>query len=284
MSEEKKVEDLMTPDPVVAELPGNRRDVLHKMVKNKLTGMPVVKDEKLKGMITRKDFFDNPNEDQLVLLYNKNWPSITVDHSVEEAARLFIEKNIHYLPVKGGNNGEDCVGILTTADMLSYIEEKNIDKPVEEVVRRQCIPLYDGTPIQVAVQMMSLTGIYAFPVVDDETRLEGIITDRDLFNLTEISADIAISELGLEENEDKWSWQGLKNVMKLYYEESKIELPKVTVKEVMIEDPLSVYDKTSVSEAARLMMRNDFGQLPIVDELDNLEAMVYELDLIEAIL
>lgn len=281
MCANKLVKDYMTKDPIVVNLPGNRTEAINKMVKNKLTGMPVVKEGELRGFVTRKDFFDNPEEDQLALIYRKNHPSLTQDADIVEAAELFVKEDLHYIPVI--NKDDQCIGIITTADMLEYIESKGIETHVGDVTKHQCIPIYEGTPIKVALQMMKLTNLYAFPVVDEDTTLIGIITDRDLFNLTEVNGDIVISELGLGDDEDNWSWQGLKNIMKLYYEESKIELPEITVKEAMVEEPLAVYDQTTVSEAARLMRRNDYGQLPITDEMDRLEAMVYELDLVSTI-
>ena len=282
MCANKVVNDYMTKNPIVVNLPGNRTEAINKMVKNKLTGMPVVKKGKLRGFVTRKDFFDQPEEDQLALLYKKDYPSLTQDTDIEEAAKMFVEEDIHYIPIVDEDN--ECIGIITTADMLEYIESRDIDTPVRDVTKHMCIPIYEGTPMKVALQMMKLTNLYAFPVVDEETTLKGIITDRDLFNLTEVNGDIVISELGLGDDEDEWSWQGLKNVMKLYYEESKIELPEITVKEAMVEDPLAIYDQTTVSEAARLMRRNDYGQLPITDEMDRLEAMVYELDLVSTLI
>ncbi len=277
----KTVSDLMTKDPVVAELPGNRRDVINSMVKNKLTGMPVVKDGILRGLITRHDFFDHPYEDQLAMLYNKQHPRIFANEPLDDAAKIFLQEDIHYLPVTDEEGY--CVGILTTADMLDYVVEKEIETPVGDTATRPCIPLYEGTPIKVALQIMKLTKLYAFPVVDKDAVLIGIITDRDLFNLSEISGEIVISELGLGEDEEMWSWEGVRNIMKLYYEESKIDMPDIVVRDAMVSDPTSIFSKTSVSEAAKLMKRNDFGQLPIVDEMDHLQTMVYELDLIATI-
>lgn len=278
----EKVKDLMTEEPVVAELPGNRKDVIRIMVKNDLTGVPVVKDGKLKGFLSRHDIFDHPEEDQLAMLYRKDHPKIAVDDSLKEAASKFVENDVHYLPVT--EDGDRCVGIITTADMLEYVEELKKDIPVGETASSPCVPIYEGTPIKVALQTMKLTGIFAFPVVDKDTTVVGIITDRDLFNLSEISGELVVSELGLEQDENSWSWRGLKNIMKLYYEESKFELPSIPVSEAMVEDPISVYSGTEVNEAARIMRRNDYGQLPVVDETDTLETMVYELDLLAAII
>ncbi|MDO9536716.1 MAG: CBS domain-containing protein, partial [Thermoplasmata archaeon] len=63
-----------------------------------------------------------------------------------------------------------------------------------------------------------------------------------------------------------------------------INLPKIPVKNVMISDPVTIFRKTSVSETARIMKKHDFGQLPIRDSQDRLVAMVYELDMLAAIL
>ncbi|MFO7791892.1 MAG: CBS domain-containing protein [Candidatus Saliniplasma sp.] len=278
----EKVKDLMTEDPVVAELPGNRTDVIRIMVKNDLTGVPVVKDGKLKGFLSRHDIFDHPDEDQLAMIYEKDHPKIAADDPLKDAARKFVEEDVHYLPVT--ENGDICIGIITTADMLEYVEELKMDIPVGDTASSPCVPIYEGTPIKIALQTMKLTGIYAFPVVDKNTTVVGILTDRDLFNLSEISGELVVSELGLEQDEDSWSWQGLKNIMKLYYEESKFELPSIPVKEAMIEDPVSVFSGTEIFEAAKIMRRNDYGQLPVVDETDTLDTMVYELDLLSAII
>ncbi|MFO8109826.1 MAG: CBS domain-containing protein [Thermoplasmata archaeon] len=167
--------------------------------------------------------------------------------------------------------------------MLKYVENKKIKTPVGEAASRPCVPLYEGTPIKVALQTMKLTKIYAFPVVDKNAALIGIITDRDLFSLSEINGEIVISELGLGEDEDTWSWEGVRNIMKLYYEESKIDVPELFVHDAMVSDPISVFSKMEVYKAARIMRRNDFGQLPIVDEMDILNTMVYELDLISTL-
>ncbi len=278
----EKVKELMTKNPITAELPGNRRDAMNLMVKNKLTGMPVVKDGKLRGFVSRHDFFKNPEEEQLAMIYRKDFPSVLGDDPLTLAAEILVENNTHYLPVKDKNN--KCIGILTTYDMLKFVEDKKIERPVGEVARSPCVPIFEGTPIDVVLQTMKLTSLYAFPVVDKHTSLVGIISDRDLFHLSKINGGIVVTELGLGDDEDAWSWEGLKNVMKLYYEESKIELPDMLAKDAMVKDPTSVYEKTEVHEAAKLMRLNDFGQLPIVDEMDKLKTMVYELDLIASVI
>jgi len=126
--------------------------------------------------------------------------------------------------------------------------------------------------------------VFALPVLDKTGKLSGIITDRDIFNQSHINGSIAISDLGLGETEDAWSWAGLRNVMKLYYEESRIDLPNINVEAVMVKNPVTVFEKTGAAEAAKMMMIKDFGQLPVIDMNDKLVAMVYELDVIATLI
>ncbi|MCJ7517994.1 MAG: CBS domain-containing protein [Methanomassiliicoccales archaeon] len=52
----------------------------------------------------------------------------------------------------------------------------------------------------------------------------------------------------------------------------------------MVRSPVTVFKKTSVSEAARIMRKNDFGQLPVRDSKDSLLAMIYDFDVISVLI
>ena len=49
------VDQVMTHNPITAEIPGSRNDVLKLMVRHNLTGLPIIKkaDGSLAGMVTR---------------------------------------------------------------------------------------------------------------------------------------------------------------------------------------------------------------------------------------
>jgi len=121
------------------------------------------------------------------------------------------------------------------------------------------------------------------PVLDDEAKLVGIITDRDIFNQTIVDSSVVMSDLGISDDEDNWTWEGLRNVMKLWYEVSRMDLPKLSVKEIMVKNLQTVFRKTLVGDAARIMRKNDFGQLPVRDSRDVLVAMVYDIDVVSTL-
>ncbi len=278
-----KVSDVMVSNPIVALVPGSRSEVLTMMVKHNLTGMPVVRasDGRLAGIISRKDIYNNPEEDQLSLLMKKDVLVIGPDAEVEEAARILVENNIHRLPVVDDNM---LVGIVTPTDLLKEVKNRNLDIPVEKLIRKTCVPLWEGDPLKYVQTVFSLSKMNALPVLNANGDIVGLITDRDLFNKALIKDKVAKSELGIGPDEDEWSWEGLRNVMPLFYEVSKVDLPDAHVRELMVKDPVTLFKKSPVSEAAAIMRRNDFGQLPIRDNRDRLLGMIYDLDVINALL
>jgi CBS domain-containing protein len=277
-----RVQDIMTQDPVVVKLPGTRTEVLRILVTKKLTGVPVTKkDGTYVGFVARKHIFTNPTEEQLALLVQKDWPTIVRSAKVEDAAKLVVENDLHHVPVI---SKKKAIGMLTPADFLEVVQKKDVPTPVGELIRAPCVPVYEKTPLRVALEIIKVAKVFALPVLDKNGKLSGIITDRDIFNQSHINGSIAISDLGLGEDEDSWSWDGLRNVMKLYYEESKIDLPKINVEEVMVKKPVTVFERTGAAEAAKMMMMEDFGQLPVIDMNDKLVAMVYELDVVATLI
>ncbi len=278
---DKKVptaKDLMTKNPATASLPGTRSDVLRILVTRKLTGVPVVrKDGTLAGFVARKHIFAKPEEEQLAMLMVRDYPSVEATADLKTVVNSLIDHDLHHLPVVSKGK---LAGIITPADLLGYIGGLGIDSPVEDMIRSTCVAIHESTPINVASDIMRLGKVFALPVLDSDGKLAGLISDRDVFDLSVINGSVAIHDLGLAGDEDAWTWEGLRNVMRLYYEERKVNLPKMAVRDVMVRKPVTVFRKTGASEAATLMYRYDFGQLPVVDSADRLFAMLYELDIV----
>ena len=277
------VSEIMTDKPIVAEVPGTRTDILKLLVRENITGVPVIKhsDKTLIGFVTRQDIFNRPEEEQLALLIRRDYPTISPDSDVKDAARLIVENGVRHIPVVEDGR---LAGIVTPKDLLIVVEKNNDMTPVIEIERSTCAPIYEGSPLSVALITLKVANVTALPVLDENARLTGIITDRDIFNQSVVDGSVVMSDLGLSQDVENWSWEGLRNVMKLWYEVSKVELPNLSVREVMVRNPTSVFSKTPASEAARIMRKNDFGQLPLRGARDNLIGMIYDTDVISTIL
>ncbi len=277
-----RVRDVMDKSPPVAEVPGRREDVLHLLAKHEVSGVPVVKagTKIFAGIITRNDILKNVEEDQLAMIMNKDPIKISPDASIKTAAKIFYENRIHGIPVV--KNGR-LYGVISPTDILRVIAKMD-GEAVEKYLSRIFVPIYEETPLPAVMKIFRITDMPALPVLDGEGKLVGIVSDGDLFNFSLIRESVSSAHMGLGEDEDLWTWEGIRDVMRLYYETSKIELPEVPVKEVMIKDVITAYKRTKLAEVAKKMLENNIDQLPVMDENDEIMGMIYDIDLMKAML
>ncbi len=100
---------------------------------------------------------------------------ITVEpgQKVEEALRLMEQHNISGLPVV---EGEKLVGILTGRDVRFARPEQK----VSEVMTKQVITAKEGITIEEAIQILHAHRIEKLPIVDEQGKLRGLITFKDI--------------------------------------------------------------------------------------------------------
>ena len=270
----------MVPAPIVVEVPGTRNDAINMMVRNKLTGVPVVRasDGQLVGIVSRRDIFRKFDEDQLSLIMKKEIKTISPDATIREAAEIFCGMRIHRLPVV--DNGK-LVGIITPTDLLKIVSTMKTNLTAEDVVSTTCVTAYEDEPLTYTIPAMRISDVTALPVLDASGKLVGILTDRDLFN-DQVKDDAALKALGIS-GEDNLA--GYRNVLPLFYAATdKYTEDDRKVKDFMVRNPLTIYKKTNLSEVAKLMLSNDFGQIPVHGNKDDLDGMIYDVDVLKALL
>ena len=275
----KTVADIMTPAPIVVEVPGSRSDAINTMVRNKLTGLPVVRasDGMLMGVVSRRDIFRKFDEDQLSLIMKKGCITVSPDATVEEVARIFSEMRIHRLPVV--DEGK-LVGIITPTDLLRLIKDMKTDLLAEDVIRTTCVTAFEDEPLTYTIPAMRVSDVSALPVLDAHGKLVGIITDRDLFS-DQVKDPEALKELGIS---DDANLAGFRNVLPLFYSATdKYMEDDRTVKDFMVRNPTTVFKKTNLAEVAKMMVINDFGQIPVHGTKDELVGMIYDVDVLCAL-
>ncbi|PKK85630.1 MAG: hypothetical protein CVT48_04595 [Thermoplasmata archaeon HGW-Thermoplasmata-1] len=278
-----KIKEIMSGNPIVVEAPGTRKDAIRVLARHNVSGAPVVKagTKKLVGVVTRNDLFEKLDEDQLALIMSSEPFTIEANEDIAVAAKYLHENRIHGLPVV--TKEKELVGIVSPLDILGTIakDEKAV---VDDYMTKNCVPIYEETPISLAMAIISITDVNALPVLNAEGSLVGVVTDGDILQVSHIREGIAQSELGMGDDEDSWTWEGVRDTMRLYYATSHIKLPDVTVKEVMVRNVVSVFRKNSISEAAIKMRKNNITQLPVVDENNKLVSMIYDTDLLRALI
>jgi len=273
-----KVEEVMSENLIVGYVPGTVRDALKILAKKNVSGMPILKkDTKLvAGILTRTDIFRNPEEDQIALIMSEDYHYVEKEQDVKDAAKLLYEHRIHGLPVI--NNRKNLIGIISPTDILRNVH-KNITENIEKCFTNLVVPIYQDTPINIVMEIISITHEHALPVLNDERKLIGIVTDGDLFKLTHIRESVSQTNLGMGGDEDAWTWEGIRDTVRLHYSTSEVSLPQVAVKEVMITDVKKAYTNTPVNDIADIMLNNNISHIPVVDSNDRLIGMATDIDL-----
>jgi CBS domain-containing protein len=269
----------MSEELVVGYVPGTVKDALKTLAKHNKSGMPILKkDTKIVvGVITRTDIFRNPDEDQLALIMSDNFHFVERDFDVKDAAKLLYENRIHGLPVV--NNKKHLIGIVSPTDILKSIH-KNISEEIEKYFTTLVVPVYQDTPIDIIMEIINITHENALPILNDERKLCGIVTDGDLFKLSHIRESVSMTNMGMGGDEDAWTWEGIRDTVRLHYSTSEVSLPQVPVKEVMISDVIKATKHSSVNDVAEKMLKNNISHIPVVDSNDRLVGMVTDIDLL----
>lgn len=278
-----KVEEVMSTDLVVGYVPSAVKDVLDKLAKHNVSGIPILKKgtKNVAGVVTRADIFKNADEDQLALVMNDDFQFVKKGQDVKDAAKLLFDNRIHGLPVI--NKKKNLVGIISPKDIIKKTMLKKEDN-VDQYSSNLIVPVYEETPINIVMEIINITNENALPILSNDLKLTGTISDGDLFKLSSIQEGIARLNMGLGDDEDQWTWEGIRDTVRLYYSTSEVTLPSIPVKEVMITNVKKASKNTPVRDVADTMIKNYISHIPIVDSNDRLVGMVSDIDLMACIL
>ena len=269
----------MTADVVDVEIPGNRDDVLKILKRTGISGVPVKKNKKLVGIITRKDLLRKPEETQLGLLMTSKPITVGPDTDIHDAARLLVEKRIRRLPVVEDNQ---LVGLLSVADIVHALAQLKIKDEIKDTYTSKTFALWEETPLPVVGRVMEISGVDAIPILDAENKLQGIISERDLIRSSSIEDSVGVSDFSNGTDDDEWTWESIRDNHTISFGISRVQLPNRPVKMAMVKNVVAVPQNAEVSECALKMRRARVDQLPVVNGDKKLVAMLYDRELIRA--
>ena len=106
--------------------------------------------------------------------------TVTPETSVEEVAKIIIQKSINHLPVVDERGV--LVGIVTSWDVAKAVAIGKIGK-VKDVMTRKVITTSPDEPIDIAARKMEKYNISALPVIDSKKKVLGLVTSEDLSKL-----------------------------------------------------------------------------------------------------
>jgi len=103
--------------------------------------------------------------------------TVRPNHTVKEALDIMLTQNITGLPVT--KEDETLLGIVTFRDLRF---EKNLDFKVKQIMtpKKKLVTVRDGTNLEEAKELLHKFRIEKLPVVNEEFRLRGLITMKDI--------------------------------------------------------------------------------------------------------
>jgi len=275
-----KVSDIMVKDVACATLPGSRDEVLEILKAKRVSGVPVLKDGKLVGIVSRSNLLQNPEEEQLALLMTRDPVSISADKDITDAARLILQNNIRRLPVVEDGKLQ---GLLTVADIVGSLAELNLTDHVGQYSSNKSVPVWSEAPLNVVARIMELADVKAVPVLSSELELVGIISDRDVISASIIEDSVEMSNMSNGADDDHWTWESMRDTMSIYYSVSRIKVPNVLAKDIMVTNLVKASYISGVSECALKMKRNRIDQVPIVNANQKFLGLLRDRDLLKSI-
>ncbi|KAK1586805.1 hypothetical protein Q3G72_006303 [Acer saccharum] len=164
------------------------------------------------------------------------------------------------------NSVSPNTGVYTVGDFMTTKEDLHVVKPT--------------TTVDEALETLVESRITGFPVIDDDWKLVGLVSDYDLLTLDSISA---LSGGGLADNgmfpEVDSTWKTFNEVQKLLSKTNG----KV-VGDLMTPAPVVVRETTNLEDAARLLLETKYRRLPVVDADGKLVGIITRGNVVRAAL
>jgi CBS domain-containing protein len=144
---------------------------------------------------------------------------------------------------------------------------------VSDVMTRRVVTVHQGQPFKDLVQLMHDHGVSGVPVVDDDGRLVGIVSEADL-----LLSDVK----GREPKPRSLFLEWLLHPKRLQEMEERAQ--DARARDVMVKDVISVRPDTPLQEAIRTLLRHGVKRLPVVDSEQRVVGIVSRRDLLSPFL
>ncbi|MCS7097888.1 MAG: CBS domain-containing protein, partial [Candidatus Methanomethyliaceae archaeon] len=193
--------------------------------------------------------------------------AISETSSIITAAKKMVLENIRGLPVVN-NNGE-LVGIITKTDLTRYFADNFRGKmPVKLIYQKENLPIVRRThSIYRVMTMLEDLNVDRVIVVEGNKPV-GIITETDL------------SFLAPPKKVESFFKIRRREFSEMSYD--RIYLIPIA-EDIMTRDPIVVEEEKDASEAAKIIIDNNIGGMPVVDGKGELSGIITKFDFVRAI-
>ncbi|MGZ4863526.1 MAG: CBS domain-containing protein [Halobacteriota archaeon] len=185
------------------------------------------------------------HDGDIMMIAKRDVVQIPPTMTIMGAVKTMVKYRFRRLPVSDPGTNR-LMGVVTVMDVVNFlgggdkaqiIENKHrgnllsaINEEITSIMEEDVITLREGDSIDDVIKMMLKGNVSGFPIVNDENKVIGIVSERDIISLV---ANIVTGK---------------------------------RVADFMSHDVVSIRPDTKVEDAARVMILNDYRRLPIVRE------------------
>jgi CBS domain-containing protein len=214
-------------------------------------------------------------------------PAVTVipEAAVQDAARLMSKRKVKRLPVVDAAGR--LAGIISRADVLSVFDhpdtvirrwpepasrpaDARTDKErtmtmktsVQDAMTTQVVAVKLGASFKEMAARLRQSRVSAFPVIDDDGKVIGVVSEADMLARQVLSADHAAMGTGMPHHGEQGKAGGL------------------TAGDLMTHPAITVSPGDSVEVAARLMYTLQVKRLPVIDRGGRLAGIISRTDVL----
>ncbi|NJE03139.1 CBS domain-containing protein [Thermococcus sp. MV11] len=185
-------------------------------------------------------------------------PVIKPNEDLSKAAKLMMEVDLRSLPV--GESKAEIIGVINDVALLERVAEGEFGKKkVEEFMTKDVITLKPGDTVAKALATMRDHAISRIPIVNEEGKLEGLVTLHDL--IIRFIKPRFRAQAGEVAGE-------------------KIPPFSMPLRDVMIRGVITILPDASVREAVATMKDNDIDGLVVVNENNKVVGILTVKDLL----
>jgi CBS domain-containing protein len=261
-----QIAELMHRDVMTIEESEDLSTALQLMRWNGVRHLPVVRDERVVGMLSERDVLAHARADEGWKVQGSVGEAMSQPVKIapphmdpNEAAGILVAERIDALPVVDAGT---LVGIVTSTDVLGHVAQCEVmpapesEPTVDTLMIRKVHAAFDDDPLADAAARMAQYGIRHLPVVDGMMRVRGILSERDVREATG------------------------RKLVDVSQSEGAAYVQRLKVGDVMTPDPRTVLEGEPLSNAVRALVEDRFGALPVVDESDRLRGILSYVDLL----
>ena len=142
----------------------------------------------------------------------------------------------------------------------------------KDIMTKEVVTIKEDDTVEVAARLLNEKGISGLPVVDEDNKVKGIITEGDLIRrVAKINAPSYIEILGAI----------------LPLERKKDFIDKINrymgylVKDMMTKDVITISEDAAIEEIATLMVNEKIKRIPVVDNEKRLVGIISRRDIMK---